>query len=311
MARRGAIGIGTLIVFIAMVLVAAVAAAVLINTSGFLQQKASSTGRQTTQEVASGIKVTSVVGYTPDRTDITKLAVYITPNAGSAGIDLVNTRITLSDGKTEALLKYGTYNLTGLNIAFTNDTVGNIYANATQFANELGITQYMLEKSGLTSLDNYYVNMTLLKNQGLIDFGNTTTAITWIYFKNPEFTKGAITDIFAGGIDYTSDTNLQIVNTTFGVVASISWPEFIWNGIGPTTFGIIGVQDYDGSVKQLTPTLSSGDIVILAINTNKVFNGGIPVRARITGEVIPENGAPGIIDFVTPSTYTSNVIDLQ
>ncbi|WP_457752867.1 flagellin, partial [Thermococcus sp.] len=288
-----------------------VAAAVLINTSGFLQQKASSTGRQTTQEVASGIKVTSVVGYTPDKQKITKLAIYITPNAGSSGVDLVNSRVVLSDGITEALLRYTTYNLTGLSIA--NYTVGtDIYANATQFAQALGITQYMLEKSGLTSLDPYYVNMTKLKQAGLIDFGQDANGnIIWIYFNKTQFTKGAITDVFAGGIDYVSDTNLQIVNSTPAQIAAISWPEFIWNAIGPTTFGIIGVQDYDNSIKQDTPTLSSGDIAILTVNTANVFNGGIPVRTKITGEVIPEFGAPGVIDFTTPSTYTSSVIDLQ
>ncbi len=80
------VGIGTLIIFIAMVLVAAVAAAVLIQTSGMLQQKAQQTGKEATAEVSSNLKIISVVG-TNSTGGITNLTILAEVSAGGNPID--------------------------------------------------------------------------------------------------------------------------------------------------------------------------------------------------------------------------------
>jgi len=56
-----AIGIGAMIVFIALILVAAVAAAVIIQTAEKLQQNAQSTGEDTTDMMASKVSILNVV----------------------------------------------------------------------------------------------------------------------------------------------------------------------------------------------------------------------------------------------------------
>ena len=104
----GSIGIGAMIVFIAMVLVAGIAASVLIQTSSTLESQALSTGRETTDEVATGMSVFGILGYADTSTngDISKIAIGVRPRAGSKGIDINQSYIELSDSNTKVILNY-------------------------------------------------------------------------------------------------------------------------------------------------------------------------------------------------------------
>ena len=92
---RGQVGIGTLIVFIAMVLVAAIAAGVLINTAGFLQSQAEATGQESTDLVSERIDVTSTVGIVDDTNtdELSEIRVGVAGAAGSNQIDLSSATI--------------------------------------------------------------------------------------------------------------------------------------------------------------------------------------------------------------------------
>ena len=74
-----AIGIGAMIVFIALILVAAVAAAVIIQTAEKLQQNAQSTGDDTTDEMSGKIQILNV--FVDDPAD--SFVVYFRLAAGS------------------------------------------------------------------------------------------------------------------------------------------------------------------------------------------------------------------------------------
>ncbi|ADJ15022.1 archaellin/type IV pilin N-terminal domain-containing protein [Halalkalicoccus jeotgali] len=86
---RGQVGIGTLIVFIAMVLVAAIAAGVLINTAGFLQTQAEDTGIESTQQVSDNVRVLTEVGsVADDGSGVEKTSLTLQRAPGAGDIDL-------------------------------------------------------------------------------------------------------------------------------------------------------------------------------------------------------------------------------
>jgi len=127
-----------------MVLVAAVAAAVLINTSGYLQQRAMATGKETTQQVSTGLSINQVIGHVSG-SSMDKMAIYISLRPGSSPVDLNQTVITLDDGKKVVTLRYNT----SANL-FTN-FVTNSSADNNGLFNNTTVTAWPSATSGKTS----------------------------------------------------------------------------------------------------------------------------------------------------------------
>jgi len=183
--ERGQVGIGTLIVFIAMVLVAAIAAGVLINTAGLLQSQAEATGQETSEQVSDRLQVATVTGTAEDievdseedpRINQTNLTVFRSPGAGDInlenviievfangesdtltfddgfGIEEVNTNgaggdNTLADSGDRAILSFGLNNTAPAATLNTGDTI------QLQVTTSSGATTFV-EKRAPSSLED-------------------------------------------------------------------------------------------------------------------------------------------------------------
>ncbi len=197
------IGIGSLIVFIAVILISAVAANILIQVSSNLQQKALLTGRTSIQEVSSGIKVVTIYGKANMSTlNVEKLAIILELSPGSREIDLNTTKIEISDTTKLSILSYNT--------------------------------------------QAFYVGGDL--------FNNTA-----------------------------------------------------WNYLDDKTYGIVVLNDLDGSISKYNPIMNRGDRVALIIDSNKVF-GGLSKSDYVYGKVKPEYGVSASFGFYIPSLIEEVII---
>jgi len=206
--NEASMGIGAMIVFIAMVLVAGISASVFIQVANQLQMQALFTGEETIDEVATGVAVMDIEGHCSNTTNgVDYLTITIKGRAGSGDIDLNELVIEIADNETKSILTY----------------------DSTQHVDTVP------------------------------------------------------SDVFGA--------------SAFALTA--------------TEFGIIVLEDADGSCEANTPIINKGDYVMLTVNTSATFNPGIAERTDIWGNVIPEIGSWGIISFRTPPSYTDTVYDLM
>ena len=100
-------GVGTMIIFIAMVLVAAVAASVLISTANKVREQAQNTGDQAINNVASGFVVQDVTGTVDNgNTSITDLTIQMRLQAGSPNMNMDLVSIQFVSGATNDMLSF-------------------------------------------------------------------------------------------------------------------------------------------------------------------------------------------------------------
>jgi len=296
------VGIGTLIIFISMVLVAAVASALLIKTSGVLQQKASQTGQETTREVASNLRIDRIIG---------ERDYYLSVNLGDNG----------------SLMKDDGTNLTEL--SYTSP-IGGYIEIENPGGNASGITITSSDAEGFTGV-NYSVAAGEVYEHYFVKYGtyqvagNGSTAVNiTVQQDNHEYgyvSKLRITMSLGPGsedidlsqlIVYLSDaTHTADVNYHLGKREGV---YFANNTATAEYFSIspIRIRD-DTSFDATQPVLRSGDVMEVTLDVRKVFKfggaypdptyTGVATRTSIDLQIRPEAGSLVILEITTPGSY--------
>jgi flagellin FlaB len=224
---RAQVGIGTLIIFIAMVLVAAVAAAVLIQTSGTLQQKAQSTGKQATQEVSSNLMVKTIEGVRAKNSstdmsetiDLLKLKVGL--NVGSSPVDVNQVVISITDGTTANNLVYA-----GNTKSYA--TAGQDNGNMTGFSDTASTNlETLLTGTSIGSINNadHYYTVEKIRDEDA-SFSQS----------NPVMNTGDLITVY---IATTSSTAVSGGYTQLGTASSLTLVTSGLNLVPRTTVNIV------------------------------------------------------------------------
>ncbi len=112
--------------------------------------------------------------------------------------------------------------------------------------------------------------------------------------------------------DSTTKVVLMYDTLSFSDTPAIAGDLFgvSYAGLDASHFGVIVLQDADGSLTAAHPVLNKGDKVMLTVNLAAIFtvDPGLGTRIPVWGTVQPEEGAPGVFAFTTPASFAATTV---
>lgn len=96
---QGLAGVAALIVFIALVLVAAITAAVILDVTGSLEQQAAQTGQDATEQIASTLQIYDRTANIDGDGEVTNVQFVIGLAPGTPAVNLENVLITMTSNE--------------------------------------------------------------------------------------------------------------------------------------------------------------------------------------------------------------------
>lgn len=120
LSKKAIMGVGVLLIFISTILVAAIAAGVLIRTSGAIGQKAVEVEKVSRERLTTGYDIVKAIGYSNVTAGtIENFELYVRLKAGSSPVDFEETLITMVSNDLSATMNLSA-NATTENCTFDN-----------------------------------------------------------------------------------------------------------------------------------------------------------------------------------------------
>ena len=126
--KQGLAGVAALIVFIALVLVAAIAATVILDVTGELEQQASNTGDEAEGQLSSTLDIVEVTGNVVNGSEVDGLNITVSVAPGADPVELNDTTIEYTDNNGSVQLTADSNSENSNNASTGNFTIETIVA---------------------------------------------------------------------------------------------------------------------------------------------------------------------------------------